>query len=171
MDSDDSAPEDVPIGYEPVDSMFNKRLTAKKIKQDKKLHSVKKPKASKQLKPLPLEVIDQLSEEIPDTVLPVLTKMKKAKKGKNKTDDKVTNNSESAGLKKLPDFIPLDNVHAKCSTKFKVGILDSIMKNPVSKNYKEHVLFTSKHARDKRKTNVKNEFVKKALIKQIISRR
>lgn len=175
MESDDSAPEDVPIASKPVDDMFNKRLTAKKIQQDKKLILVQKnTKAVTQLKPLPLEVIDQLSQEIPNTVLPIVKKSQKERKKKTlKLQKKGINNKnlQTYDLKKLPDFIPLDNVPAKCSTKFKVGVLDAIVKNPIGKNHKEYVLFHSKRAQRSRTTNVKDNIVKKALIKRMNAER
>lgn len=171
MESDDSAPEDVPIGSQPVDALFTKRLTAKKIHQDKKLHSVKKIKAPKQLKPLPLEVLEHLSQEIPEnSILPAKSKKEKGKKFKKDAKGKSTKNPELYELQKLPDFIPLDDVPKTCSTKFKVGILNSIVKNPINKNYKKHKLYHSRNAQAFRQTNVKDNIVKKTLIKRIMSK-
>uniref|UniRef100_A0A8D8V7S6 Uncharacterized protein n=1 Tax=Cacopsylla melanoneura TaxID=428564 RepID=A0A8D8V7S6_9HEMI len=171
MDSDmDSAPEDVPIGLEPVDAMFSKRLMAKKIQREKNLNKKKLQKdTQKQLKPLPIEVLEQLSQEIPN-ITPPATKISKIKKATQKKSTETRKNEHAAC--ETVDFLPLDSVNRKCATKFKVGVLTSIMKNSSSKrNYKEYALFGSKHAQARRKGNVKKDIIKKVLMKRLISKR
>ncbi|KAL1460673.1 hypothetical protein WDU94_012633 [Cyamophila willieti] len=122
-----------------------------------------------QLKPLPLEVLDQLSQEIP-TITPTVKKISKSKQAVKKKSKETKKNETAAS--EPADFLPLDTMNSKCATKFKVGVLNSIMKNSSSKrNYKEYTLFGSKHAQARRKGNVKNDLIKKALIKRMISKR